>query len=208
MEHRAFPILLAFYQEYSGRYKHESAAPQKLCRDLGVRIIAVDSLDPLAGSLHSSEDQRWDKDCCISAATKAESEHRAFVIYHELAHWRLRTRDEFFAGPRKSLSGIATTEVEVKEEYWCNAFATAMIFAWADREVMWENHEGFLAAGTEETRGTPEFRKHSRDIYCGQRIHLLNKKHFSPPYIGFTELANDLIIGEAKLLGNRERIHV
>jgi len=205
MEHRAFPILFEFYQEISGRYQHRSAAAEMLCKDLGIRVIGVDSFDVLGGCLHSSDKRTWD-DVVMTVATVAKPEHRGFVIYHELAHHQLRVRERFFVRPWRNPFGGPVTDIEIKEEYWCNAFATAMLFAWAGRSVLWENYEGFFAAGTEEKRGTLEYRIVTRDIYCGRRIHLLNQKHFDSPYLGFAELADDLLRCGANTIASKEKI--
>ena len=194
MEDRAFPILFEFYREISDRYTHRLAAAEMICRDLDVRLVESNSLSALQAFLLPGYK--------IQVPYGAGPERRGFLIYHELAHWRLQTKDSFFVRSRERL---AESDFDLKEEYWCDAFATAMLFAWVGCEVLSkENHAAFFAAGTEDEKGSLDYRSAIRDIHFGNKIHSLNKAHFVSPHEGFTTLANDLLIEGAKNLSGKK----
>jgi len=190
MKQRALPILFQFYQEYAGRYKYRKMAAEMICGSLGVSLRGSAGLGPLGGFLGEKEDGKY----VITAAEKAEPEYRAFVIYHELAHWQLGIKMPFFNRRR---DGVLRS-IDLREEYWCDAFATAMLFAWVGVILLFEeNYKDFFNGGTtgiEVNQGEDlKYPNAVRDIHNGSRILGLNKRNFAQPNEKFVVLGNDLI---------------
>lgn len=201
-EEYGLPILLKFYQEYAGKYRYATAGAEMLCRDLNVDLREDNKLEVLNGRFNPpSPASRYEK-ATIEIPWDDEPAVRGFLIYHELAHWRMYTGHDWFRA-KLPLSCNSRT----KEEYWCDAFATAMVFAWAGVNLLSrENHKDFFTAGTENEKGrlSGTELKHlndRRDIFQGYRMSQLNNEHFKVPHVGIAELANELLLQGAWRLG-------
>jgi|GEM_PF-3621697 hypothetical protein len=194
MEEHAFSVLFGFYQEISGRYRHDPAAIEMICRDLQVSLRASIS-DPLQALIVYPRNE-------IIIPEQSESIVRTFLVSHELAHWQLWKKIEFFRRNRITNS----LPIDEKEEYWCDAFGIAMLFAWVGKNVILaRNYNQFFARGTEDVEHSCY--KHAlRHIRCGERIHSLNQELFHPPLEDMGKLGDNLLINGAKHLLKEEPV--
>lgn len=171
-EEYGVPLLLAFYRQYARKYVYSPSAAERLCSDVGVHL-RESRLDWLDGRFYPANPERRREHAIVKVPAHSTVEERAFVIYHELAHWKLSTGHEFF---RSRLPGFCSGRV--REEYWCDAFATAMLFAWTGVHVLpAENPEDFFTAGTEVKGVESNKRIHDhRDVFQGNRIRALSSR--------------------------------
>ncbi len=142
---RAVHYLWCAYHDWRGMEGYE------LCARLGIPIERMKDSEPFRAYLYADKFAKGGSRVILPPiVTDDLSAREGLLIYHELAHHVLRCDDPFFRHKTRWVK----TDLDVREEAWCDAFALAMLlafFGWEPFSLSRQGH-AFLRYGEDIDR--------------------------------------------------------
>ncbi len=155
---------------------HRKTPAGILCEKLGIPVLLTD-IPLFRAYLYNRGDKGWSIE--VSQSSWLLLQH--MLMYHELAHYCLfANAGSFFFPSYENQSVKAFREIE----YWCDGFATAMLFSCAGIELLTpQTYQDFLTGSADmltPVLGTNEYQA-CLEIFQGERIVRLSEEKFLRP---------------------------